>query len=96
MSSTLAGPEFALPPEQSSSKRYLPWLLAGIGLVAMYVPTYWAAINGIWQTDEIYSWRSPGRLPTNITIRDATPHSEARLDIRPDRQTSCRVGPNTD
>ena len=53
MSSTLAGPEFALPPEQSSSKRYLPWLLAGIGLVAMYVPTYWAAFNGIWQTDEM-------------------------------------------
>ncbi len=53
MSSTLAGPEFAVPPEQSFPKRYMPWLLAGVGLFVMYVPTYWAAFNGIWQTDEM-------------------------------------------
>ena len=53
MSSTLAGPGFALTPEQSPSKHLMPWLLAGVGLLAMYVPTYWAAFNGIWQTDEM-------------------------------------------
>ena len=52
MSSTLAGREFALS-EQSPLKRHMPWLLAGIGLLAMYVPTYWVAFNGIWQTDEM-------------------------------------------
>ena len=53
MSSTLAGPEFALQPEQSPSKRLRPWLLTGIGLLAMYVPTYWAAFNGLWQTEDM-------------------------------------------
>lgn len=54
MSSTLAGPEFALQADQQSPfKRLKPWLLAGIGLLAMYVPTYWAAFNGIWQTEDM-------------------------------------------
>ena len=30
-----------------------PWLLAGAGLAALYLPTYWAAFNGIWQTDDM-------------------------------------------
>lgn len=29
-----------------------PWLIVLLGYAAMYVPTYWAAANGIWQTDE--------------------------------------------
>jgi exosortase B len=28
------------------------WLLAGVGFAAMYLPVYWWAANGIWQTDE--------------------------------------------
>ena len=30
-----------------------PWALAGLGLAAMYLPTYWVAFNGIWQTDDM-------------------------------------------
>lgn len=30
----------------------LAWLLAVLGFAAMYVPVYWWAANGIWQTDE--------------------------------------------
>ena len=29
-----------------------PWALAVAGIGAMYVPSYWAAANGLWQTDE--------------------------------------------
>lgn len=29
-----------------------PWLVALIGVAAMYAPSYWAAANGLWQTDE--------------------------------------------
>ena len=28
------------------------WLLAGIGWLAMYLPVYWWAANGIWQSEE--------------------------------------------
>jgi exosortase B len=28
-----------------------PWLIAAVGLLAMYGPSYWTAWNGIWQTD---------------------------------------------
>lgn len=31
----------------------LPWAIAGVGLLAMYAPTYWNAWNGIWQTDDM-------------------------------------------
>jgi exosortase B len=30
-----------------------PWLIAALGFLAMYLPTYWAAWNGIWQTDDM-------------------------------------------
>lgn len=29
------------------------WLLAAAGWLAMYLPTYWAAAQGIWQTDDL-------------------------------------------
>ena len=29
------------------------WLLAAAGWLAMYLPTYWAAAHGIWQTDDL-------------------------------------------
>lgn len=30
----------------------LPWLIALVAFVAIYSPVYWAAAEGIWQTDE--------------------------------------------
>jgi exosortase B len=30
----------------------MPWLIALAGFAAMYVPVYWWAANGIWQTDD--------------------------------------------
>jgi exosortase B len=41
----------AQPPAPIAS--VWPWALAGLGLAAMYLPTYWVASNGIWQTDEM-------------------------------------------
>ena len=32
---------------------FWPWVIAGAGLAAMYLPTYWVAFNGIWQTDDM-------------------------------------------
>jgi exosortase B len=29
-----------------------PWLLAALGFAVMYLPVYWWAANGIWQTEE--------------------------------------------
>jgi exosortase B len=29
-----------------------PWVLVLLGFTAMYVPVYWAAANGLWQTDD--------------------------------------------
>ena len=49
MSSVLPAP----PPRGagvSTVKR--SWLLAALGFAAMYVPVYWWAANGIWQTEE--------------------------------------------
>jgi exosortase B len=48
-----------LPPADGSSMLNLarhsaamPWVLAGLGFAAMYVPSYWEAASGLWQTDE--------------------------------------------
>ena len=41
----MAGPLANLKLEPS-------WLLALVGFAAMYLPVYWWAANGIWQTDE--------------------------------------------
>ena len=30
----------------------MPWLVVLIGVATMYAPSYWAAANGLWQTDE--------------------------------------------
>ena len=30
----------------------LPWLIALAGFAAMYLPVWWSAANGIWQTDD--------------------------------------------
>ena len=49
MSSVLAAPPLrrAEPPSVDRS-----WLLAAFGFAVMYVPVYWWAANGIWQTEE--------------------------------------------
>ena len=31
---------------------HVSWLLALIGICAMYLPSYWVAAHGLWQTDE--------------------------------------------
>jgi exosortase B len=31
----------------------LAWWIVGLGLAAMYLPSYWNAWNGIWQSDEM-------------------------------------------
>jgi len=48
-----AGPD-GQPPLGSAEagKADLSWLLALFGFAVMYVPVYWWAANGIWQTDE--------------------------------------------
>jgi exosortase B len=49
VSSVLAAPPLrrAEPPSVDRS-----WLLAAFGFAVMYVPVYWWAANGIWQTEE--------------------------------------------
>jgi len=39
-------------PSHSARNAALPWLVALVGFAAMYLPVYWWAANGIWQTDD--------------------------------------------
>lgn len=43
-----------LTPNRQADESAVPtsWLLAFVGFAAMYVPVYWWAANGIWQTEE--------------------------------------------
>jgi len=34
------------------SDRYMPWFVVLVGFCAMYVPVYWWAAQGIWQSDD--------------------------------------------
>ncbi len=34
------------------SRAGAPWLLVLVGFAAMYLPSYWAAANGLWQSDD--------------------------------------------
>ncbi|WP_280152749.1 exosortase B [Piscinibacter sp. XHJ-5] len=34
------------------SREHLPWFIAIGGFAVMYLPVYWIAANGIWQTDD--------------------------------------------
>lgn len=36
----------------ATSANFVPWLIAGAGLLAMYVPTFWDLMHGIWSTDQ--------------------------------------------
>ena len=38
---------------RGSRRDLVPWLVGGAGLLALYLPTYWNAANGIWQTDDM-------------------------------------------
>jgi len=35
-----------------ASRAHLPWLIALAGFAVMYLPVWWHAANGIWQTDD--------------------------------------------
>jgi exosortase B len=38
---------------ESTAQPFNPWLLLLLGVAAMYLPTYWAASQGLWQSDEL-------------------------------------------
>lgn len=42
----------ALSSAANASAVSTPWLVALMGVAAMYGPSYWAAAHGLWQTDE--------------------------------------------
>ena len=53
MSSILPAPARAGAGVETSAFRWnSPWLTVLAGFAVMYVPVYWLAANGIWQTDE--------------------------------------------
>lgn len=42
----------AEPASAATPAGLTPWLIAGAGLLAMYVPTFWDLMHGIWSTDQ--------------------------------------------
>lgn len=46
MSALPSTARWAIPPAQ------MPWMIALVGFAVMYVPVYWHAANGLWQSDE--------------------------------------------
>ena len=42
----------AVLPRPISQAAVAPWIVALVGFAAMYLPSYWAAAQGLWQTDE--------------------------------------------
>ena len=45
-------PPLGARPRRGARRRARRWLVALAGFAAMYLPVYWWAANGIWQTDE--------------------------------------------
>ncbi len=41
-------------PGAGAPARTLPasWVIAGLGLAALYLPVYWAAVNGVWRDED--------------------------------------------
>lgn len=39
-------------PRPLTTPASAPWLLAAAGMLAMFLPSYWAAMNGLWQSDD--------------------------------------------
>ncbi len=37
---------------QAQQRPLQPWLWAALGIAALYLPSYWSAAQGLWQTDE--------------------------------------------
>ncbi len=42
----------SLRSTNDAGSRGSPWLIAGLGFAALYLPVYWWAANGIWQSDD--------------------------------------------
>jgi exosortase B len=40
------------PPAHTAATPLAHWLIAGAGLLALYVPTFWDLMHGIWSTDQ--------------------------------------------
>jgi exosortase B len=45
-------PDAALPVATAKAAPLVPWLIAGAGLAALYLPTFWDLFHGIWSTDQ--------------------------------------------
>lgn len=41
------------PTRTAQPNGSLPWLVAGFGLAALYLPTYWGAMQGIWRSEDM-------------------------------------------
>ncbi|MDC6166644.1 exosortase B [Paucibacter sp. XJ19-41] len=54
----------ALAPADKGRAHLVPWLIAGLGLVAMYGPTLVSLFNGLWATDE----QGHGPIVLGVTI----------------------------
>ena len=52
----------AVLPKPWTIMAVAPWALAVAGFGAMYLPSYWEAANGLWQTDDF------GHAPVILTI----------------------------
>lgn len=52
-SPTTPAPRFdAGVTEPSVQTTFVPWLIAGVGLLCLYVPTFWDLMQGIWASDQ--------------------------------------------
>jgi hypothetical protein len=79
----------------------LPWWIAIAGYAAMYLPVYWWAANGIWQTDE-QAHGARKRESSDVGADDGQaaardldlPNRGARLIVHPEEHdpAACRDG----
>ena len=53
-----------MPAPSQGWSRGAPWLWVMVGLAALYVPTYWRATGGVWQSDD----HSHGPIVLAVTI----------------------------
>jgi exosortase B len=58
-----------------------PWLIAGAGLLALYLPTYWSAAHGIWKTEDM--GHGPIVLAVLAWLFWGVRHRIARAPLRP-------------
>lgn len=60
-------------------QRAMPWLVVLAGFAAMYLPVYWWAFNGIWQTDD----QAHGLIVLVVTVGLVWLRSRALLAAEP-------------